>query len=154
MIIAPRDPKWAAILDLLNRSTSPLACEKTGDIPATQAMQVATVNLAAPTIRLIDRIDLETVLLSWSDPQAGFCGEEKWKIGAARRAGPCILTRIHVRRRDRVYQPALRWGRRHEGAMILPGCIERAAPGELLVPTPLEPDAEIAMMPVQVANSI
>ncbi|MDR8394766.1 MAG: DUF3331 domain-containing protein [Paraburkholderia sp.] len=141
-----RDPKWAGTLALLDLSSSPIGRTRKPGAPVRRATEAVIGGSSLPTIRLIDRIDAETVLLSWSDPRAGFCGEQKWKIGAARRAGPCVVTRIHVRRRDRVYQPALRCGRRHEGAMILPDCIECAMPGQLLVPVTFEPAAETAMM--------
>jgi hypothetical protein len=141
-----RDPKWAGTLALLDLSSSPTGRTRKLVVPVGHSREAVTGDRSLPTIRLIDRIDAETVLLSWSDPRAGFCGEEKWKIGAARRAGPCVVTRMHVRRRDRVYQPALRCGRRHEGAMILPDCIESAMPGQLLVPVAFEPVTETTMM--------
>ncbi|WP_415914149.1 DUF3331 domain-containing protein [Paraburkholderia sp. J12] len=75
-------------------------------------------------MRIVDRPDPETVLVSWSDPLSGHSAEETWRKGTAKRSGKCLLNGIHIRKGDPVYRRSTRNRIAHTSGMLAACSIE------------------------------
>ncbi|WP_321969158.1 DUF3331 domain-containing protein [Paraburkholderia tropica] len=122
--------RWAAALALLDVAMTRRALDAVVRFSA-QRPETEHYDHSIPTVRLIERLDDETVLLSWSDPLFGHRCEETWKQGIARRSGWCALTFSRIRRGDPVYHPA-RSSSRNLNAMIIAIRVDAALIGESL----------------------
>lgn len=123
--------RWAATLALLDVATTRRALGEVIHFP-TPRQETADHDHTASTVRLIDRLDCETVLLSWSDPLMGHRCEETWKLAVARRSGWCALTYLRIKRGDPVYHPA-RSSSRNLNEMVIAACVDATPIGESLV---------------------
>ncbi|WP_321969183.1 DUF3331 domain-containing protein [Paraburkholderia tropica] len=127
---------WAKALALLDPAQSKATLKQAGG--TVRSRECATLPLEERTsvIRIVERLDTETMLLSWSDPLSGHSAEETWRKGLAKRSGKCLLSDTRLRRGDSVYRRSTRMRISHADGMIAAGCIEGVPEGGYLRPHP------------------
>ncbi|MFT4069133.1 DUF3331 domain-containing protein [Paraburkholderia sp.] len=90
-------------------------------------IQAPAISDGVPIVRVIDRVDAKTVLLSWSDALSGRYGEQTWKMSDAKRSGRCVLSGRWIVRGEPVYRPQARPRPRNAEAMISAASLEALA---------------------------
>ncbi|MGP8432766.1 DUF3331 domain-containing protein [Paraburkholderia fungorum] len=84
-----------------------------------------------PIVRVIDWVDVNTVILSWSDALSGHYGEQTWKKTRTKRAGRCALSGRWIARGEAVYRARARPRPRNADAMITAEILATFARGQI-----------------------
>lgn len=85
----------------------------------------------APIVRVIEWVDADTVILSWSDALCGHYGEQTWKKTRTKRAGRCAVSGRWIARGEAVYRPRARPRPRNADAMITAGVLAILVRGQI-----------------------
>lgn len=56
-------------------------------------------------VLLLDRPRREVLVVEWSDPLRGHCGEQFWRLVTARASGECAFSGTPIRKGDAVFKP-------------------------------------------------
>ncbi|QBR04332.1 DUF3331 domain-containing protein [Paraburkholderia pallida] len=56
----------------------------------------------------IEKVDEEAILVSWSDATGGRYLDQNWRAGRSRGSGQCALTKMPIRKGDKVFRPFCR----------------------------------------------
>lgn len=127
---------WAKVLALLDSMQSQATLKQAGSAARSRELATVPIEQRTSVIRIVEWLDTETVLLSWSDPLSGHSAEETWRKGLAKRHGMCVLSGIRIRRGDSVYRRSTRTRIPHTDGMIAACCIEGLPVGGCLCPLP------------------
>ncbi|WP_250475330.1 DUF3331 domain-containing protein [Caballeronia sp. GAFFF1] len=82
----------------------------------------------ALNVRLIERLDSTTVVVSWQDATRCHYGDQTWKMSRARCHGVCAMSGQPIAPRDYVYRPSRRTAVCNSHAMILASVLESEVP--------------------------
>jgi hypothetical protein len=78
-------------------------------------------------VSLLDRPRRDVLIIEWSDPLRGHCGEQLWVRVVARANGECAFSGTPIQKGDTVFKPKRGQARLNQYAMILasavPDCI-------------------------------
>ncbi|WP_321890225.1 DUF3331 domain-containing protein [Paraburkholderia bannensis] len=113
---------WEKILVSLLRPAGPdhkLCCGRYSAVGLHHSSGVRVVSRLG-RVAILERLDSNTVTVSWNDPQACHYGSQVWGVGTARQSGICAVSGKKIRRGDSVYRPRVsRPAPLNSGAMIL-----------------------------------
>ncbi len=56
----------------------------------------------------IEKVDEEAILVCWSDATGGRYLDQNWRAGRSRGSGQCALTKMPIRKGDKVFRPFCR----------------------------------------------
>lgn len=59
-------------------------------------------------VSLLDRPRRDVLVVEWSDPLRGHCGEQIWRLVTARTSGECAFSGTSIRKGDVVFRPKQR----------------------------------------------
>jgi hypothetical protein len=59
-------------------------------------------------VSLLDRPRRDVLVVEWSDPLRGHCGEQFWQLVTARAGGECAFSGTPIRKGDAVFKPRQR----------------------------------------------